>query len=247
MAIYLCGSTMSYTNAGVPIKAPVAGIAMGLIENGGKLASFWYPGHGRWWVIWLQGSRHSQGRHCHPEKSSRYMVCPLTFCWQPWSRLTKAVSSSWARLQHASISRQTICPPMHRRSLPLPFRWKKSVMSSVPAARPSIRSRMKPVPSWMWKKTDMSKFSTDEAAAEQAKKMVEGLTHVVKPAKPIFPGSPSDEVRRIRRNPTGNEGLVHVSQLALQRVEKPEDFSSRRWNHGEGPAARWQGPHHLFE
>ena len=34
----VCGSTMSLMNAGVPIKAPVAGIAMGLIEDGGKFS-----------------------------------------------------------------------------------------------------------------------------------------------------------------------------------------------------------------
>jgi len=33
-----CGSTLSLMDAGVPIKAPVAGIAMGLIEQDGKIA-----------------------------------------------------------------------------------------------------------------------------------------------------------------------------------------------------------------
>lgn len=34
----VCGSTLSLMDAGVPIKAPVAGIAMGLIERDGKIA-----------------------------------------------------------------------------------------------------------------------------------------------------------------------------------------------------------------
>lgn len=34
----VCGSTMSLLNAGVPLKAPVAGIAMGLIEDGGNFS-----------------------------------------------------------------------------------------------------------------------------------------------------------------------------------------------------------------
>ncbi|QQE80851.1 polyribonucleotide nucleotidyltransferase [Alicyclobacillus sp. SO9] len=34
----ICGSTMALMDAGVPIKAPVAGIAMGLVEEGGDVA-----------------------------------------------------------------------------------------------------------------------------------------------------------------------------------------------------------------
>ncbi|MDR2091476.1 MAG: polyribonucleotide nucleotidyltransferase [Clostridiales bacterium] len=34
----ICGSTLALMDAGVPIKAPVAGIAMGLIKEGGKVA-----------------------------------------------------------------------------------------------------------------------------------------------------------------------------------------------------------------
>jgi polyribonucleotide nucleotidyltransferase len=34
----ICGSTMALMDAGVPIKAPVAGIAMGLVEENGKVA-----------------------------------------------------------------------------------------------------------------------------------------------------------------------------------------------------------------
>ena len=34
----VCGATLSLMDAGVPIKAPVAGIAMGLIEEGTRIA-----------------------------------------------------------------------------------------------------------------------------------------------------------------------------------------------------------------
>jgi polyribonucleotide nucleotidyltransferase len=34
----ICGGTLAMMDAGVPLKAPVAGIAMGLIEDGGKVA-----------------------------------------------------------------------------------------------------------------------------------------------------------------------------------------------------------------
>ena len=36
----VCGSTLSLMDAGVPIKAPVAGIAMGLVTQGGTLYNF---------------------------------------------------------------------------------------------------------------------------------------------------------------------------------------------------------------
>ena len=35
----VCASTLSLMDAGVPIKAPVAGIAMGLIAEGGKFVT----------------------------------------------------------------------------------------------------------------------------------------------------------------------------------------------------------------
>ena len=63
----VCGSTLALMDAGVPIKAPVAGIAMGLIKEGDELhRADRHPGrrgpprrHG------LQGRRHD-GRHHRP-------------------------------------------------------------------------------------------------------------------------------------------------------------------------------------
>ena len=64
----VCGSTLALMDAGVPIKAPVAGIAMGLIKEGDEPRHpDRHPGrrgsprrHG------LQGRRHGRGRHHRP-------------------------------------------------------------------------------------------------------------------------------------------------------------------------------------
>ena len=51
----ICAGTMSLMAAGVPIKAPVAGIAMGLImdDNSGKYTVYRYPRYGR--PLWRYG------------------------------------------------------------------------------------------------------------------------------------------------------------------------------------------------
>ena len=61
----VCGASLALMDAGVPLKRPVAGIAMGLIKEGNELRrALRHPGrrgpprrHG------LQGGRHREGRH----------------------------------------------------------------------------------------------------------------------------------------------------------------------------------------
>ena len=65
----ICGSTLALMDAGVPIKAPVAGISCGLITEGERLDDHaGHPGrgglprrHG------LQGGRHPPRHHGHPD------------------------------------------------------------------------------------------------------------------------------------------------------------------------------------
>ena len=61
----VCGSTLSLMDAGVPIKAPVAGIAMGLVYDEGKYVDpHRHPrGRGRVRRHGLQGRRHGRLRH----------------------------------------------------------------------------------------------------------------------------------------------------------------------------------------
>ena len=61
----VCASTLSLMDAGVPIHAPVAGIAMGLISEGGALHhAHRHPGRrGRVRRHGLQGRRHRRLRH----------------------------------------------------------------------------------------------------------------------------------------------------------------------------------------
>ena len=56
----VCGSSLSLMDAGVPIKAPVAGIAMGLVYEGGRYVTLYrHPrSRGRIRRHGLQGGRH---------------------------------------------------------------------------------------------------------------------------------------------------------------------------------------------
>ena len=65
----VCGGSLALMDAGVPMKAPCAGVAMGLIKEGDKVADpHRHPGlrgpprrHG------LQGGRHREGHHLDPD------------------------------------------------------------------------------------------------------------------------------------------------------------------------------------
>ena len=65
----ICGSTLALMDAGVPIKAPVAGISCGLITEGDRWMTM--PGHpGRRGLPrrhGLQGGRHPPRHHRHPD------------------------------------------------------------------------------------------------------------------------------------------------------------------------------------
>ena len=66
----VCGSTLALMDAGVPIKAPVAGISCGLItaDDGTLDDHDRYSGSGRLLRRYgLQGRRHAQGYHLHSD------------------------------------------------------------------------------------------------------------------------------------------------------------------------------------
>ena len=62
----VCGSTLSMMDAGVPITAPVAGIAMGLIKEGDQHCDpHGYPGFRRsFWGYGFQSGWNEQRNHC---------------------------------------------------------------------------------------------------------------------------------------------------------------------------------------
>ena len=90
----ICGSTLALMDAGVPIKAPVAGISCGLIQDDDGAFTDLHRHSGRGGLPrrdGLQGGRYQEGYHRHPdgpeerrsdhgdhqERSGHHLRCPL--------------------------------------------------------------------------------------------------------------------------------------------------------------------------
>lgn len=222
----VCGSTMSLMNAGVPIKAPVAGIAMGLIENKGTFSI----------LSDIQGMEDALGDMDFKVAGTAAGVTAIQMDIKVHglSRdilLAALKQAHEGRLFILGKNAECIDKPADHLSPYAP----KIITITIPVEK--IRDvigtggkTINKIISETGVKMDVEEdghvyiASTDEEAAQKAKKMVESLTHEVK-AGEVYLG----RVTRLMKFGAfveilpGKEGLVHVSQLALQRIEKPED------------------------
>lgn len=222
----VCGSTMSLMNAGVPIKAPVAGIAMGLIENKGTFSI----------LSDIQGMEDALGDMDFKVAGTAAGVTAIQMDIKVHglSRdilLAALKQAHEGRLFILGKIAECIDKPADHLSPYAP----KIITITIPVEK--IRDvigtggkTINKIISETGVKMDVEEdghvyiASTDEEAAQKAKKMVESLTHEVK-AGEVYLG----RVIRLMKFGAfveilpGKEGLVHVSQLALQRIEKPED------------------------
>lgn len=222
----VCGSTMSLMNAGVPIKAPVAGIAMGLIENKGTFSI----------LSDIQGMEDALGDMDFKVAGTAAGVTAIQMDIKVHglSRdilLAALKQAHEGRLFILGKIAECIDKPADHLSPYAP----KIITITIPVEK--IRDvigtggkTINKIISETGVKMDVEEdghvyiASTDEEAAQKAKKMVESLTHEVK-AGEVYLG----RVTRLMKFGAfveilpGKEGLVHISQLALQRIEKPED------------------------
>lgn len=222
----VCGSTMSLMNAGVPIKAPVAGIAMGLIENKGTFSI----------LSDIQGMEDALGDMDFKVAGTAAGVTAIQMDIKVHglSRdilLAALKQAHEGRLFILGKIAECIDKPADHLSPYAP----KIITITIPVEK--IRDvigtggkTINKIISETGVKMDVEEdghvyiASTDEKAAQKAKKMVESLTHEVK-AGEVYLG----RVTRLMKFGAfveilpGKEGLVHISQLALQRIEKPED------------------------
>ena len=222
----VCGSTMSLLNAGVPIKAPVAGIAMGLIENGGKFSI----------LSDIQGMEDALGdmdfKVAGTAKGVTAIQMDIKVHGITRDILLQALKQAHeGRLFILGKIAECIDKPADHLSPYAP----KIIAITIPVDK--IREvigaggkTINKIQDETGTKLDIEEdghvyiSSTDEEAAQKAKKIVEGLTHEVKAGETYL-----GRVTRLMKFGAfveilpGKEGLVHVSQLALHRVEKPED------------------------
>ena len=222
----VCGSTMSLMNAGVPIKAPVAGIAMGLVNEGEHFTV----------LTDIQGMEDALGDMDFKVAGTAKGITAIQMDIKIHG-LSREILL--AALQQAQKGRMFILGKMaeciDKPAEHLSPYAPKIITLTIPVdrIRDVIGSGGKIINKIITEtgvKMDVEEdghvyiATPDEEAAQRAKKWVEELTHEVQVGETYL-----GKVTRLMKFGVfveilpGKEGMVHVSQLATRRVEKPED------------------------
>ena len=222
----VCGSTMSLMNAGVPIKAPVAGIAMGLVNEGEHFTV----------LTDIQGMEDALGDMDFKVAGTAKGITAIQMDIKIHG-LSREILL--AALQQAQKGRMFILGKMaeciDKPAEHLSPYAPKIITLTIPVDRirdviGSGGKIINKIISETGVKMDVEEdghvyiATPDEEAAQRAKKWVEELTHEVQVGETYL-----GKVTRLMKFGAfveilpGKEGMVHVSQLATRRVEKPED------------------------
>ena len=222
----VCGSTMSLMNAGVPIKAPVAGIAMGLVKEGEHFTV----------LTDIQGMEDALGDMDFKVAGTAKGITAIQMDIKIHG-LSREILL--AALQQAQKGRMFILGKMaeciDKPAEHLSPYAPKIITLTIPVDRirdviGSGGKIINKIISETGVKMDVEEdghvyiATPDEEAAQRAKKWVEELTHEVQVGETYL-----GKVTRLMKFGVfveilpGKEGMVHVSQLATRRVEKPED------------------------
>lgn len=222
----VCGSTMSLMNAGVPIKAPVAGIAMGLVNEGDHFTV----------LTDIQGMEDALGDMDFKVAGTAKGITAIQMDIKIHG-LSREILL--AALQQAQKGRMFILGKMaeciDKPAEHLSPYAPKIITLTIPVDRirdviGSGGKIINKIISETGVKMDVEEdghvyiATPDEEAAQRAKKWVEELTHEVQVGETYL-----GKVTRLMKFGVfveilpGKEGMVHVSQLATRRVEKPED------------------------
>lgn len=222
----VCGSTMSLMNAGVPIKAPVAGIAMGLVNEGEHFTV----------LTDIQGMEDALGDMDFKVAGTAKGITAIQMDIKIHG-LSREILL--AALQQAQKGRMFILGKMaeciDKPAEHLSPYAPKIITLTIPVDRirdviGSGGKIINKIISETGVKMDVEEdghvyiATPDEEAAQRAKKWVEELTHEVQVGETYL-----GKVTRLMKFGVfveilpGKGGMVHVSQLATRRVEKPED------------------------
>lgn len=222
----VCGSTMSLMNAGVPIKAPVVGIAMGLVNEGEHFTV----------LTDIQGMEDALGDMDFKVAGTAKGITAIQMDIKIHG-LSREILL--AALQQAQKGRMFILGKMaeciDKPAEHLSPYAPKIITLTIPVDRirdviGSGGKIINKIISETGVKMDVEEdghvyiATPDEEAAQRAKKWVEELTHEVQVGETYL-----GKVTRLMKFGVfveilpGKEGMVHVSQLATRRVEKPED------------------------
>jgi len=222
----VCGSTLSLLDAGVPLKAPVSGTAMGLIKEGKEVRI----------LTDIQGIEDFLGdmdfKVAGTEKGITALQMDMKITGLSITIIADAIKKARpARLHILEKMQEAIDKPQESLSPHAPrllsFRIDPELIGTV--IGPGGRT-IKGITERTNTKIDIEDggivtiASHDGAAAEEAQKIIEGLTRKVHEGE-IFTGVVTRiiPIGAFVEILPGKEGMIHISQLSEARVERVED------------------------
>ena len=222
----VCGSTLALMDAGVPLKAPVSGAAMGLIKEGDEVRI----------LTDIQGIEDFLGdmdfKVAGTEKGITALQMDMKITGLAVKTVAEAVNQARpARLHILEKMLEAIDKPREGLSPHAPrllsFRIDPELIGTV--IGPGGRT-IKGITERTNTKIDIEDgglvtiASHDGAAAEEAQRIIEGLTRRVSEGE-VFTGAVTRviPIGAFVEILPGKEGMIHISQLSESRVEKVED------------------------
>lgn len=222
----VCGSTLALMDAGVPLKAPVSGAAMGLIKEGDEVRI----------LTDIQGIEDFLGdmdfKVAGTEKGITALQMDMKITGLAVKTIGDAVNQARpARLHILEKMLEAIDKPREGLSPHAPrllsFRIDPELIGTV--IGPGGRT-IKGITERTNTKIDIEDgglvtiASHDSAAAEEAQRIIEGLTRRVSEGE-VFTGAVTRviPIGAFVEILPGKEGMIHISQLSESRVEKVED------------------------
>ncbi len=222
----VCGSTLALMDAGVPLKAPVGGAAMGLIKEGKEVKI----------LTDIQGIEDFLGdmdfKVAGTEKGITALQMDMKITGLPIETIGEAINQALPARTHIlgkmleaiDTPKESLSPHAPRL---LSFRIDPELIGTV--IGPGGRT-IKGITERTNTKIDIEDggivtiASHDGAAAEEAQRIIEGLTRKVHEGE-IFSGSITRiiPIGAFVEILPGKEGMIHISQLSEARVEKVED------------------------
>lgn len=222
----VCGSTLALMDAGVPIKAPVAGIAMGLVKEGDKVAV----------LTDIQGIEDALGDMDFKVAGTSEGITALQMDIKISGVTEEILATALEQAKKARLfilekmkavisgPRPEISPYAPRIiSLKIPVEKIREVIG--PGGR-IIQGIIAATGVTIDIEEDGSVFiaSKDSVSGLEAKKMIESIVKEIEPGD-IFVGKVTKTTAFgafVELKP-GKEGLVHISRLAKRRIKRVED------------------------
>ena len=222
----VCGSTLALMDAGVPLKAPVSGAAMGLIKEGNEVRI----------LTDIQGIEDFLGdmdfKVAGTDKGITALQMDMKITGLAITTVAEAINQARpARLHILEKMMEAIDTPREGMSPHAPrllsFRIDPELIGTV--IGPGGRT-IKGITERTNTKIDIEDSgivtiaSHDGIAADEAQKIIEGLTRKVNEGE-VFSGSITRiiPIGAFVEILPGKEGMIHISQLSEARVEKVED------------------------